>query len=562
IDLGAVRLDKFILGNFSAAFGQGVVFETGDYFTPRRTGFGFTKKANGVNADGTRSSQYILNGLAVQFSNSLFRTAFFISKAPRDAIINRDSSFTSLIVMQPRLPMGANNDSLKIISPLTSSVTEMTWGGNVRVMPIVGLHVGITVYESLYDRILSPQVVQSVTGGADDNEPDFDLASNTNDYDEYSGDAFYLSYMSNSADPEIAAMYQSNGSSPIWKDAQSYRRVLGFDYGFVLGNMSIQGEYGEISKGSNFFKFNEVPNAFVTSLYAQFDNLNFLVLYRDYDLEFDNPYQRSFSNYQRFKTSIFEDGYWLEDPVYSFLYSGNPQPQSEQGFYFFTRYQFHRSLVSYINWDTWTRKADDAKYYRTVLSVDWRPVFNYRINIRQKWQERGSFDIFHPSPFDSRETRIRFRLRLSRFNQLELLYSRGYTTFSPRPRLTESVSSGAEMKVGDIGSPDETIGISGTHNFSDAMTLKGGVLFIQGFLWNFEDTDFRIFSAQHGAMHSWVSWQCSPVNNFTIKLKVSFTGYDSYSSITSGKSDSGRWISRPVVNESESDFRLQIDYAI
>tara|TARA_B100000029_G_C17454205_1_gene916113 strand:- start:772 stop:1200 length:429 start_codon:yes stop_codon:yes gene_type:complete len=142
------------------------------------------------------------------------------------------------------------------------------------------------------------------------------------------------------------------------------------------------------------------------------------------------------------------------------------------------------------------------------------------------------------------------------------LYSRGYTTFSPRPRLTESVSSGAEMKVGDIGSPDETIGISGTHNFSDAMTLKGGVLFIQGFLWNFEDTDFRIFSAQHGAMHSWVSWQCSPVNNFTIKLKVSFTGYDSYSSITSGKSDSGRWISRPVVNESESDFRLQIDYAI
>ena len=36
-------------------------------------------------------------------------------------------------------------------------------------------------------------------------------------------------------------------------------------------------------------------------------------------LEFDNPYQRSFSNYQRYKTSIFEDTYWLEDPVYGFL---------------------------------------------------------------------------------------------------------------------------------------------------------------------------------------------------------------------------------------------------
>ena len=215
-----------------------------------------------------------------------------------------------------------------------------------------------------------------------------------------------------------------------------------------------------------------------------------------------------------------------------------------------------------MNWDTWTRKADDAKYYRTVFTVDWRPVFNYRINIRQKWQERGAFDIFHPSPFDSRETRVRFRLRLSRFNQVELLYSRGYTTFSPRPRLTESIYSGANMTVGDIGSPDESLGISGTHNFSEKMILKGGVLFVQGFLWNFEDTDFRIFSADHGAVHSWISWQIAPVNNFSMKLKISQTNYNSFSTITSGKLDSGVWISNPTVNESETDFRLHIDYAL
>ena len=562
VDMGMFRLDRFILGNFSASFGQSVIFETGDFFSPRRTGFGFTKRARGVFSDLTRSSQYILNGFAVQISNPYFRSAFFLSKAPRDAVINRDSSFTSLIVMHPRLPMGANDDSLKIVSPITSSVNEVTWGGNIRFMPVVGAHIGFTVYESLYDRVLDPKVVETITGGADDNEPELDLASNANDYDEYSGDAYYLTYMSNSSDPEVAAMYQSSGSSHIWDEAQSYRRVLGFNYGFVLGNMSIQGEYGELSKNFDFFTFSDEPNAFLTSLYAQFDNLTFLALYRDYDLEFDNPYQRSFSNYQRYKTSILEDGYWLEDPVYSYLYSGNPQPQSEQGYYFFTRYQFHRSFVGYMNWDTWTRKADDAKYYRTVFTIDWRPVFNYRINIRQKWQERGAFDIFHPSPFDSRETRIRFRLRMSRFNQVELLYSRGYTTFSPRPRLTESVSPGAEMKVGDIGSPNETIGINGIHNFSDQMTLKGGILFLQGFLWYFEDTDFRIFSADHGAVHSWASWQFSPLNNFSVKLKVSQTNYSSYSTITSGKSENGIWISNPVVNQTESDFRLQIDYAM
>ena len=72
------------------------------------------------------------------------------------------------------------------------------------------------------------------------------------------------------------------------------------------------------------FSFGDDPSAMVLNAYTQYDNVNFLILYRNYDLEFDNPYQRSFSNYQRYKTSIFEDTYWLEDPVYGFLYSGTP----------------------------------------------------------------------------------------------------------------------------------------------------------------------------------------------------------------------------------------------
>ena len=63
------------------------------------------------------------------------------------------------------------------------------------------------------------------------------------------------------------------------------------------------------------------PDAIVLSAYAQFSNLSILALYRNYDLEFDNPYQRSFSNYQRYKTTIFEDTYWLDDPIYGYLYS-------------------------------------------------------------------------------------------------------------------------------------------------------------------------------------------------------------------------------------------------
>ena len=161
-------------------------------------------------------------------------------------------------------------------------------------------------------------------------------------------------------------------------------------------------------------------------------------------------------------------------------------------------------MVGILNWDTWNRKADNAKYFRTVVSIDWRPAFNFRIKLRQKWQARGSFNIQNPSPFYSRETRIQARLRMSKYNQFELLYSNGYTTFSPRPRLTDN-ALGGEMMVGNIGAPDETIGFSISHHEDNYFTIKGGLLYIQGFLWYFEDTDFRIFNSENGSIHSWTS---------------------------------------------------------
>lgn len=57
-----LKLDRAVLGNFTASFGQGVVFESSDFFSPRRTGFGFSKRAEGIHADMTRSSQYVMKG--------------------------------------------------------------------------------------------------------------------------------------------------------------------------------------------------------------------------------------------------------------------------------------------------------------------------------------------------------------------------------------------------------------------------------------------------------------------------------------------------------------------
>mgnify|MGYP000125514761 CR=1 FL=1 len=553
------KLDRFIVGNFTASYGQGIIFESTDFYQPRRTGHKFSKRQTGINSDFTRSSQYVLNGVASQFSSENFRLSMFLSEAPRDAVINADGSLCALITMNPRIGFGYSSNALdKINENLIGSANEFTMGANFRYSPDVSTNIGFTIYESLYDRVLNPQVVETIIGGDGDIDG---LGVDATDYDDYSGDVYYLNYMSNSADPEINAMYSNAGSSNIWSKAKSFRRVLGFDFVKVINNLSVQGEYGEIDTDGQYG--DGEPSAFIINSYVQFNSFDLLVLYRDYDLDFDNPYQRSFSEYRRYKSSIFEDPYWLEDPIYYNLYSSNPQPQAERGYYIESRYQFHEDLVGGIQWDSWIRKADEAQYSRIVGKLEWRPVFNYRIYFRYKWQSRGSFDIAHPSPYFTKEARIRFKLRLSNYNNMEMLYSWNYTTFSPRPRLTGSSNLfDQDMNVGDIGSPDGAIGFSFEHNFDENMKLKTGVVYADGFMWYIEDNDFRLFNTNNGLVHSWCSFNFKPNELLSVKMKVSHTS-DYYSTtVVTGLLNDGTSIDNPYMFDERFNYRIQIDYAL
>ena len=105
----------------------------------------------------------------------------------------------------------------------------------------------------------------------------------------------------------------------------------------------------------------------------------FFVLYRNYHLEYDNPYQRSFSNYQRYKGSILEDYFYLDSEAFGQLYSNAYQPQAENGLYFRTRYQFARSWLATVEYDRFTRKTDDAKYYRWVATLQYSPVSRFAL---------------------------------------------------------------------------------------------------------------------------------------------------------------------------------------
>ena len=96
----------------------------------------------------------------------------------------------NLITMNQRLAYGYSGNPDIFYHSLINSVEEWTIGGNLRFSPIINTSLGITFYESLYDRVLNPQFLSTVIGG-EDNEGDFD----------------YLNYMSNSADSEINVLY-------------------------------------------------------------------------------------------------------------------------------------------------------------------------------------------------------------------------------------------------------------------------------------------------------------------------------------------------------------------
>ena len=550
LKLGGLNFERIILGNFSATIGQGIVFENTDFFSPRRSGYSWSRRVHGVFPDISRTRQYAMKGIAFQSGTNNLDFVGFLSRHKRDAVLNQDESFATFITLYPRSNYGLADENVGIDYNFLDVVEEITYGGSMRIIAKPGTFIGLSAYESLYDRPLTPDISKTVI--ADANEGKF------------------LTSIGNTADTEIAAMYSSYADSPLWDKAKSFRRVFGVDFSTVIRNIALQGEYGVLDKNGNSGIEKSDPNAFVLSGYAQFNNYSILVVYRDYDLEFDNPYQRSFSNYQRYKGTIFEDTFYLEDPIYGFLYSGQAQPQSEKGLYVNSRYQPHRALVISGDFDTWTRAADQARYFRTVMRLQYRPVFNVRFNIRHKWQKRGSMSSLDPSAFYSQETIIRSQIRLSAYDQLELMWVRSWVDFTSRRRLTLDLTSGGEdpSLVGSAGTGSEAVGFKITHNFNKRIKLMSQVILYNGFIWNFEDTDFRVFDSNSDAIRFWVSLFSRINDRWAVRLKWTTDSASPVTNYAFEPQDETNQYPNQRLNwktissdNSSNDIRVQLDYA-
>jgi DNA uptake protein ComE-like DNA-binding protein len=572
--LGPVRLDRFYAGNYQISLGQGVILENCDFFNPRYSGFGFDKRITGIAPDLSRTHEFSLTGAAAEATYDKWHGVGFWSYGKKDAILNPDGSLNRLIILAPRLDYDIyptdqklpNGDTVTVPAfegkqSMLNAVTEMGYGGNIQFRPWPGSYVGLTFTEFLYDRPIKPDFGQSyqyaaITRGGQDTLVDIYPVIDPQEIDEIADTRM---------NSEILQGYRSTATSPLWSEAQGARRVYGFEAGTVVGNTAFQFEYGELEKTGSFAKLGDDPKALVASIWSQWNSLNVLAIYRNYDIDYDNPYNRGFSNYQRYKGTTYEDEYYLTDPTFAQLERNSPYPQSEEGLYLETRYQVSRPLTVAGELDNWQRKGDAADYYRWVAKITYRPIWPVVVHIRQKLQGRSAFNWQSPTAFQSYESRLVGDLRLSRYDGLELLYATSYTRFAPRPRLVDEVLPTGEHPVdGQAVSPSEAIGVQLSHYFSPRLRLRTAWYIYDGFLWNFEDTDFVVLDGK--ASRWWFSISNRLSDHLAVRFKL--TGENSYPKTFVQARDSNEYpdpqegvnFGGDNVQTTTLSFRVQVDY--
>lgn len=509
--LGPLEMRKLYLGNYSLALGQGVVMESTDFFVPRKSGLGFRKRFIGLAGDNSRTREFKLSGLATEFAFHNAHLFLFGSFAKRDAVLNKTPVLykgelihpvNQFVVLDQRFEY-APLDSARFRADLSwrETVKELLYGFHAAYDLLPTTQLGVTYYESAYDRPIRPNIDEIVNPA--------DLGQTT------------------LTDNEIYASYGgsiSDGENPFWSEAKSFRRVYGMNLQSVYQNVAFQAEYAELDKarGLSLFGSEGNPWAFVGSAYIQYNSFYLMGLYRNYQLEYDNPYQRSFSNYRRFENTIYEDYFYLQTPYYLQLYSNNPQPQSEQGFYFDTRYQINRQFTLQMEYDNWKRNADDMPHYRLRGTLEFRPVFPIRLSLRQKYQGRASDNDKTLQYYENSEFRATLDFRLSRYSALSLLYFNSNVEFRPRPRLSFPAEPGVDPATNYAGTaalPGSALGATYTHNFNEWLKIRGFLGFYRGFFWNFEDTQFFAIESERGAMRYWFSVYSRISNRMSMRLK-------------------------------------------
>ena len=608
---------KVYAGNYRATFGEGLVMENTDYYSARKTGFGFSKRILGITPDLSRTQEYSLRGGAVEYTTPLFGVTAFVSVDDKDALtyvdkygnaIMRDEYGNDIYTDRDTLSVNyghqyyvdangqpvynyengnaVQGDKTKVFSLVNPTlrydddtmleaeqyfnseisagmpyamnyinlaarkdmVQEKLWGTHLQVNPFLGTKLGFTTYTAIYD------------------DAHFVVPGYNNLLPTVLRDSYYYSKLVKNLNAEISNLY----STQTDKYTRNYRRVIGFDGQTVIGNTSLQGEYAELSVDGEDLKLGDDPKAYLVSAHTQFENLYFITLFRNYDVDFDNPYSNSFSEHERFEDTILEKNiYALTNPTIADLYLNSNQSQPERGVYFETRYKFNRYFTigrSYL--DLWERLTDGRRSARFQSELEFRPIYQLAMRLRYKNQVNRYDDDAERGVSKTNEYTLAFRTFLSNRDFFELEYRYNTVWSPPYTSLTypavegeNSMAAAQTLMIGDY------IAVNYTHYFNKSLKMQGSFLYWFGHgisHWDWEDMEID-FMGEKGSK-AWIAFTSRISQNMYLNLKFKNKTYqDKEINIRNyNVSDDPTLLDDPVyfqrVEHSENTIRLSIDY--
>jgi len=454
--IGVARLgpiDRFYLGNFRVVWGEGLMIDNNDEYRAR-----IYSRSTGIFGDLTDNSNYDLFGAAGSFSLDVFgmiiRPSFFYSEIKHDGLVNPDGTLWRLCYNPAEY------------STMKDNVSEQTYAAHIRFSALEkynpGTQVGFEIMQLSYDKAVNPYAKW------------IDIP-----FDQYDP-AFY---------PEITLL-----------STDSTRLFYGATFQVPLANTFISGEVVR-QDGEDFANY-----AYLVKGRIQYDFLYLNILFRHYDIGYDNPYHRGFSEYRRFEDTPFEKPYALVDPEYITIYD-DPSPKPEQGVYIETRYQITRSfLLTRAYLDVFKNLAHNYVNQRGFFEFEIRPVWPVRIRFSQKVIRKNLPKPISATLSRTSESTAKVFFFLSDYDALR---------FEARWGNVALMST----DEGDLDLDGGFVALSYERNFSNTFSIEGGIAMwsTDGMSqWIFEDVGIDFLSG-YGMKYYIVSSQ--KIGNLLFKMK-------------------------------------------
>ncbi len=519
--VGPVWIRRFIIGDYSAGFGEGVTFESGDYYTSRRSGTGFDSRRLGIFPDLSASQTYALRGAALEMQIGPVEPTIFLSHRKKDAILIVDTteySVDTIMVADTVFAIDttfsadttAFADLVVGIKNWDQRVSETVIGGDITVSPLLNLRLGITGYRANYsvpwdlqpDAIIDPSVLY---GGRNPKVGNVDA------------ELFNSTYR------------------------QDYRSAIGVHGMWNIGNVTLSAEYSEVVRDSNItlnwntdgsvdtligdatsaLPIGDDPYGFVAKAQMVTNRVNVLALYRHYGLGFDNPYNRGFSEYARYKGALVEKDYRVNDPDFIALAENTPRPMAEDGWYLELYARPFRQLATTVEYDAFRRLSDMADYRRIVLKANYYPNNNLSFRLWRKWQGRGEHNSLTPTSFTVDEIRLTGETRLSGYSRLGFTVIHSFLGSPPRPQFYDYADPFADDLIeGGVIDISEGLMLNAEVNVSNNLTFSGQSIVYKGWLWNFEDNEFAVLESTIDAFRWWIAVKNRLVKNLSVTTKL------------------------------------------